>query len=124
MRDTLLFVAGELDDDGRRSRQKSTEPGNLRRTVYGSISRRQLDGTLALFDFPNPDADQRRQDPTATPLQQLFFLNSEFIQERANALAAGVAGARRRPAPASRSLPPAVSARKPKRKDLSWDSII
>ena len=53
---------------------------NLRRTVYGFVSRRQLEGTLALFDFPNPMATSDARMPTATPLQQLFFLNSEFIQ--------------------------------------------
>jgi hypothetical protein len=46
-----------------------------------------LDPTLALFDFPNPNASAEQRLTTATPLQQLFFLNSSFIEQRAAALA-------------------------------------
>jgi hypothetical protein len=94
MRDTLLFVSGELDETRGGPAVKLTEAGNKRRTVYGFVGRRRLDGTLALFDFPNPVATSDRRIQTATPLQQLFFLNSEFIQERARAFARRVLATR------------------------------
>jgi mono/diheme cytochrome c family protein len=91
LRDTLLAVTGELDRAVGGEPFKLSDNGVKRRTVYGSVSRRKLDGTLALFDFPNPVATSEQRILTATPLQQLFFLNSEFIQERAKTLAARVA---------------------------------
>jgi mono/diheme cytochrome c family protein len=88
LRDTLLFVAGDLDA-GKLGGPPLKLPDleNKRRTIYGSVSRRNLDGTLALFDFPNAVATSEQRILTATPLQQLFFLNSEFVQQRAESLA-------------------------------------
>jgi hypothetical protein len=83
MRDTLLFVSSELDEKQGGPAIKLTEPDNKRRTVYGFVSRRRLDGTLSLFDFPNPVATSDGRIQTATPLQQLFYLNSDFIRKRA-----------------------------------------
>jgi hypothetical protein len=91
LRDTLLYLSGELKEDSGGAPGRLTDPDFKKRTIYGSVSRRKLDGTLALFDFPNPVATSEQRIQTATPLQQLFFLNSEFIQERAKALAARVA---------------------------------
>ncbi|MEP7364455.1 MAG: PSD1 and planctomycete cytochrome C domain-containing protein [Acidobacteriota bacterium] len=90
LRDTLLSLSGDLDDNIGGKPAKISDPANHRRTVYGSVSRRKLDGTLSLFDFPNPVATSEVRIQTATPLQQLFFLNSEFIQARAKSLAARV----------------------------------
>src|SRR5688572_12067594 len=87
LRDTLLAVTGELDRKAGGPPVKLTEASNLRRTVYGFVSRRKLDGTLSLFDFPNPMSTSEQRIVTATPLQQLFFLNSTFVQDRAKALA-------------------------------------
>jgi hypothetical protein len=75
------------------------EPADLaanetrKRTIYGLVSRRKLDGTLALFDFPNPNATGEQRNVTATALQQLFFLNSDFVDARARKLAADAAKA-------------------------------
>jgi mono/diheme cytochrome c family protein len=91
VRDTLLYLSGELDEALGGRPGKLTDTQFTRRTVYGSVSRRKLDGTLALFDFPNPVSTSEQRIQTATPLQQLFFLNSEFVQERAEALAARLA---------------------------------
>jgi hypothetical protein len=87
MRDTLLFVSGDLDERRGGLAEKLGDACNLRRTVYGFVSRRRLEGTLALFDFPNPMSTSDERIPTATPLQQLFFMNSKFIEERARSLA-------------------------------------
>ncbi|MEW5975669.1 MAG: PSD1 and planctomycete cytochrome C domain-containing protein [Acidobacteriota bacterium] len=90
LRDTLLFVSGNLDERLGGEATALTDSNNKRRTVYGFVSRRSLDRTLGLFDFPNPmtTSDQRIQ--TSTPLQQLFFLNSRFVQDEAQELAARV----------------------------------
>ena len=53
----------------------------------------KLDGTLALFDFPSPHITGEQRSVTAPALQQLFFLNGDFIEARAEALAARSAGA-------------------------------
>ncbi len=86
MRDTLLAVTGELDRKLGGEPELLEKPEMKRRSVYGYVSRRKLDGTLALFDFPNPNLSAEQRITTATPLQQLFFLNSEFLEERAKAL--------------------------------------
>lgn len=91
LRDTLLAVTGELDTRMGGKAEKLTEASNKRRTVYGFVSRRKLDGTLALFDFPNPNSSSEQRIETATPLQALYFLNSTFLQDRAKALAARLA---------------------------------
>lgn len=91
LRDALLAASGELDLTMGGKPLPLSDPKNLRRTVYGFISRRKLDPTLALFDFPNPNATSEQRIPTSTPLQQLFFLNSEFLIERAKAFAARLA---------------------------------
>jgi hypothetical protein len=86
MRDTLLAVSGELDPSSGANPVALEKSDNKRRSVYGFISRRKLDGTLALFDFPNPNLSAEKRIVTATPLQQLFFLNSDFLTQRAQAL--------------------------------------
>jgi hypothetical protein len=86
MRDTLLAVSGELDLAMGGQPRRLDSKDNLKRSIYGYISRRKLDGSLALFDFPNPNLTAEQRIVTATPLQQLFFLNSEFLAERAEAV--------------------------------------
>ncbi len=86
MRDTLLSVTGELDPKATGEPLALEKADNHRRSIYGFVSRRKLDGTLALFDFPNPNLSAEQRIATASPLQQLFFLNSEFLEARAQAL--------------------------------------
>ncbi|MBI3679328.1 MAG: PSD1 domain-containing protein [Acidobacteria bacterium] len=88
LRDSLLASSSELDAAMGGAPLKLADEKNLRRTVYGFVSRRKLDGTLALFDFPNPNSTSEQRIPTATPLQQLYFLNSRFLMDRAATLAA------------------------------------
>ena len=38
---------------------------------------------LALYDFPEPMMTAPRRELTTSPLQQLFVMNSPFMQERA-----------------------------------------
>ncbi|MEZ5398624.1 MAG: PSD1 and planctomycete cytochrome C domain-containing protein [Bryobacteraceae bacterium] len=93
LRDTLLAVTGELNGKAGGPPLKLTDSTNTRRSVYGFVSRRKLDGTLALFDFPNPNNLSEQRIETATPLQQLFFLNSRFVEDRAIALACRIESA-------------------------------
>ena len=86
LRDSLLFVTGALDLKQGGPAVAFTKD-NRRRTVYSFISRRRLDPMLALFDFPNPNNTSEQRMQTTVPLQKLFFMNSDFVMERASALA-------------------------------------
>src|SRR5260370_41993600 len=87
MRYSVLAVAGYLDLPAPGPPAKLTDD-NPRRTVYGFVSRRKLDGTLALFDFPNPNSTSEQRIDTNVPLQRLFFMNSNFVHEQSTLLAA------------------------------------
>ena len=86
LRDSLLFVSGKLDATAGGPPQQLTAE-NKRRTVYGFVSRKDLDPLLALFDFPNPNATSEQRIETTVPLQGLFFLNSPLMIQQTEALA-------------------------------------
>jgi len=96
LRDSLLFVSGELDFKAGGPPAKLNDENNKRRTVYGFVSRNTLDGMLALFDFPNPNIASEKRNMTESPAQELFFLNSSFIAQRAQALARRVSAGPKR----------------------------
>lgn len=93
LRDALLEASAELDVTPGEQPADLAANETRKRTIYGLVSRRKLDGTLALFDFPNPNATGEQRNVTATALQQLFFLNSDFVDARARKLAADAAKA-------------------------------
>ena len=66
-------------------------PLGTRRTVYGRVSRYKLDEFLQLFDFPSPSQTAEQRFATNVPLQRLFFMNSDFVQQHAERLAERVA---------------------------------
>jgi mono/diheme cytochrome c family protein len=86
-RDTLLFVAGNLDPSagGRPVDLLKPREGTYptRRTVYGSVDRNDLSSVFRTFDFANPDITTAQRDATTVPQQALFFLNSPFVMEQA-----------------------------------------
>jgi hypothetical protein len=89
MRDSLLAVAGELDlTAGGQPFDLQAQPAVLRRTVYGFINRDIVSTLASTFDAANPSACTARRPETTVPQQTLFALNSEFIQDRAKAVAA------------------------------------
>jgi len=92
LRDSLLAVSGELDPAVGGPPLRLNDVKNARRTVYGFVSRWKLDSTLSLFDFPNPNTTAEKRLATITPPQQLYFLNGDFVWDRARALAGRVAG--------------------------------
>ena len=87
-RDAMLAVSGNLDATLGGPSSDLASPGNRRRTFYAKVSRHNLDGLLRLFDFPDPNITADKRTVTAVPLQQLFVLNSEFMERQARALAA------------------------------------
>lgn len=86
-RDAMLAVAGNLDSRMGGLSQDLAEMKNVRRTIYGTVDRRDLDDMLRLYDFPDPNAHSPARETTTTPLQQLFVLNSSFVQRQADLLA-------------------------------------
>lgn len=86
-RDAMLVVSGNSDLSlGGPSRDLSS-PNNVRRTLYGAVSRHNLDPLLRLFDFPDPNLTSDLRPVTSVPLQQLFVLNSDFMARQSKALA-------------------------------------
>jgi hypothetical protein len=85
-RDNLLEVSGDLEDKTPSLSYDLDAPDNHLRTVYGRVARGRLNTVLALYDFPDPMMTAPRRELTISPLQQLFVLNSPFMQERATDL--------------------------------------
>ena len=88
-RDALLAVSGRLDPQlGGMSTEPIDDMANVRRTIYGKISRHELNGLLRLFDFPDANITSDVRSETTVPQQQLFVLNSRFMIEQAKSFAA------------------------------------
>ncbi|MGD1073111.1 MAG: PSD1 and planctomycete cytochrome C domain-containing protein [Bryobacteraceae bacterium] len=85
-RDNLLEASGDLDETKPELSFDLNAPDNHLRTVYGRVSRGQLNTILALYDFPDPTMTAPQRDLTTSPLQQLFVMNSPFMQQRAEDL--------------------------------------
>ena len=90
IRDSVVFVSGRLDP-AIGGPSKDLTPLNDRRTIYGRVSRYRLDEFLQLFDFPSAIQSAEKRFMTNVPLQRLFFMNSDFMQQHAERLAARVA---------------------------------
>ncbi|MCU1314228.1 MAG: hypothetical protein JWM54_1985, partial [Acidobacteriaceae bacterium] len=90
LRDSMLFVAGDLYP--KEAGGPPTELGvdNHRRTVYAKISRFRIDSYLQAFDFPNPTFTAEQRFSTNVPIQRLYFMNDEFVYEQAGKLATRV----------------------------------
>ena len=88
MRDTLLALAGRLDERMYgRPVELTKQPFTPRRAVYGFIDRQDLPGMFRVFDIASPDQSSPRRPRTTVPQQALFLLNSPFLIEQARALA-------------------------------------
>jgi len=86
IRDSLLSVSGTLEPK-LFGPSKDLTPDLTRRTVYGRVSRYHLDEYLALFDFPSPAISAEKRFSTNVPLQRLFFMNSDFVQQQGELIA-------------------------------------
>ncbi len=85
IRDSLLATSGALDKKMGGPSETLT-PQSTRRTLYGKVSRYKLDEFLQLFDFPSPNISAEQRYTTNVPLQRLFFMNSDFVQQQAELL--------------------------------------
>src|SRR5688572_11642292 len=90
IRDAVLAVSGALDRRVGGPSLTLTPLAN-RRTVYGRVSRYKMDEFLQLFDFPSPSQSAEQRFATNVPLQRLFFMNSDFMQQHAEIIAELVA---------------------------------
>jgi len=87
-RDSILRASGSLNETMYGPSAGLDDASNTRRTVYATVSRAKLHTVLSLYDVPDPSQHSPGRDATITPLQQLFVLNSAFIEQQAAALAA------------------------------------
>lgn len=87
MRDTLLFVAGRLQEkSGGRPVDIIADPNAACRTVFGLVDRQSLPSDFRAFDFATPDQSIERRPRTMMPQQALFALNSPFAIAQAKAV--------------------------------------
>jgi mono/diheme cytochrome c family protein len=86
LRDSVLFVAGDLDlkKVGGPATQLGIE--NDKRTVYAKVSRFRIDPFLQAFDFPNPTFTAEQRFSTNVPVQRLYFMNDPFVYKQAEVL--------------------------------------
>jgi mono/diheme cytochrome c family protein len=104
LRDTILSVCGELDgtvggpgfdlfepnENYVRVYETKTEYGEaeFRRMVYQRKPRVELDQIFGTFDCPDAGQIQPKRNVSTTPLQALNLLNSRFMIDRSQAMAA------------------------------------
>ena len=86
LRDSVIFVAGDLNtkDAGGPSTPLGLE--NDKRTVYAKVSRFHIDPFLQAFDFPNPTFTAEQRFSTNVPVQRLYFMNDPFVYKQAEVL--------------------------------------
>jgi hypothetical protein len=91
-RDSMLEAAGLLKTDvgGPSVDIEGAGPNANRRTVYAKISRSRTNDLLRNYDFPIPMQHSPTRVLTITPLQQLFVMNSPFVEQAAVAMAKAV----------------------------------
>ena len=86
LRDNVIAVSGSLSSEGGKSADIDSST-NERRTVYAKVSRRELNKTLMLFDYPDANVHAARRSSSTTPTQKLFIMNSDFMINHAKTLA-------------------------------------
>jgi hypothetical protein len=108
LRDSMLFVSGELDltAPGPSVISTITEPefndrifpsdeqlDSRHRTVYLPVVRYRLPEMLREFDFADPNLVIGERENRTMPSQSLFLMNSEFVTGRAKRLASQITAA-------------------------------
>jgi mono/diheme cytochrome c family protein len=88
LRDTLLAVAGGLDET--RGGAATLDPATRRRTLYVETVRSDRTGARVLFDGADPTAIVDLRAETLVAPQSLWLMNDEFVLERAAELATRV----------------------------------
>ncbi len=108
IRDAMLSVSGDLDESrplaswiGRTGdRNAALLPfaksipadldGSVHRSVYLPVVRDRLPDLLELFDFAESSLVTGHRETTNVPMQALYFMNSTFVEDRAQSFAARV----------------------------------
>jgi len=91
IRDSMLFVAGDLDTKKTSGPSSDFSEDNVEPTVFCKVSRYRLANYLQVFDFPNPSFTSEQRFSSNVPLQQLYFMNNTFVYKQAGVLAERVA---------------------------------
>src|ERR1051326_6679495 len=79
LRDSVLAVTGALDP-------KMYGPGtkdetSVRRSIYFTVKRSQLVGSMVVFDLPEPLVSQAVRPTTTVAPQALFLMNAPQVRE-------------------------------------------
>jgi hypothetical protein len=92
MRDSMLFISGRFFPKmlGRLT-DAADNHLDRRPAVYGKVDRQDVPNLYRAFDFASPDQTASQRPRTTVPQQALFAMNSLFVIEQAEALAARVA---------------------------------
>ena len=85
-RDATLAASGRLDLKIGGPSQPVDDLSNVRRTIYAKVEREEMNGILRMHDFPEASSHSPRREHTTTPLQQLFVLNSPWMEKQADDL--------------------------------------
>ncbi len=117
-RDSILRAAGTLNERMYGPSEDVDRATSVRRTVYGRVSRARLSNLLKLYDFPDPAQTSPGRDLTTTSLQQLFVMNSAFIEGQSAALVKAVQGEPDDPSKV-RALYRRILSRDPSQKELA-----
>jgi cytochrome c553 len=138
LRDSVLAVSGRLDrtaggppvllDGGADGlitvSEKGPDPSNRwRRSIYLLARRNYSASFLDVFDFPVMALNCTRRTPSATPLQSLSLMNSEFIMQQAVAFARRVVETAGKTAGLKKQIETAMMlalARAPSSDELQW----
>ena len=105
IRDSMLFVSGTLDRTIPKShpfpdvntwaftihRPFHAVYDSNHRSVYLMVQRNRRHPFLALFDAADPNQSVAARQPTTTPTQALFLMNSPFVHEQAKCFASRIA---------------------------------
>ena len=90
-RDSILAASNNLDRRGGESLEL-TDAKNVRRTIYGRVSRKKLSDILIQFDYPDANVHSAKRSDTTTAIQKLFIINNSFMVEQAKGLAKRITG--------------------------------
>ncbi len=85
-RDATLAVTGQLNLAIGGPGRPIDDQLNVRRTLYATVNREELHPVMRMHDFPEASSHSPRREPTTTALQQLFVLNSPWMEQQATAM--------------------------------------
>ena len=118
-RDAMLLVSGRLDLRAGGPSDDLDDADGARRTVYGKVSRQRPPDVHRLFDLPDPKAHGEKREPSTTPPQQLYFLNSPFVRKCSEGAAKAAVANGATPDEVGRALYRRVLARDPRSGELA-----